>query len=356
MRDEEFMKRALELAKSRKGYTHPNPTVGAIVVKEGKVVSEGVHERAGSPHAEVVAIERAGQKARGATLYVTLEPCSHWGRTPPCTDLIIRSGISRVVVATTDPNPLVSGKGIKKLKESGIEVEVGVLEEEAKELNEDFFTYITQKRPYVTLKWAQSADGKLATLSGSSKWLTSPESRKRAHELRREASAVLVGVNTVIRDDPLLTVRLVPSERQPVRIVIDPSLRIPLDAKLVRNKEAPTWVITKEGGKKKKELEKLGVEVFVLDDLSVKNILKVLYEKEIMHLLVEGGARTLSHFLKEGIFDRVCVFTAPKLMGEGLSVGGRKPGDVSELLELKLRRLERIGDDIFALYKRPQAT
>ncbi|RME13010.1 MAG: bifunctional diaminohydroxyphosphoribosylaminopyrimidine deaminase/5-amino-6-(5-phosphoribosylamino)uracil reductase RibD, partial [Aquificota bacterium] len=175
MDDLKFMKRALELALLRKGLTHPNPAVGCVIVKEGEIVAEGYHERAGMPHAEVVALERAGERAKDATLYVTLEPCTHFGRTPPCTDAIIKAGIKRVVVATLDPNPLVSGRGVERLRNAGIEVQVGVLEEEAKRLNEDFFTYITQKRPYITLKWAQSVDGSLATRTGDSQWITSEE-------------------------------------------------------------------------------------------------------------------------------------------------------------------------------------
>ncbi|MDW8097261.1 MAG: bifunctional diaminohydroxyphosphoribosylaminopyrimidine deaminase/5-amino-6-(5-phosphoribosylamino)uracil reductase RibD, partial [Aquificaceae bacterium] len=201
------MRRALELALQRKGLTHPNPTVGCVVVKDGRIVGEGYHERAGMPHAEVVALQRAGEKARGATLYVTLEPCTHFGRTPPCTDAILKAGVKRVFVATLDPNPLVSGAGVERLRRAGLEVSVGLLQEEARRINEDFFTYISLKRPYITLKWAQSVDGTLATHAGHSKWISSEESRAFAHRLRAEATAVLVGINTALRDDPELTVR-----------------------------------------------------------------------------------------------------------------------------------------------------
>ena len=346
------MRLALQLAKKRKGYTHPNPTVGAVVVKNGKIVGLGYHERAGKPHAEVMAINQAGEKAAGATLYVTLEPCSHYGRTPPCTNLIIEKKIKRVVVATLDPNPQVAGKGVERLKRAGIEVDIGVLEKEAKELNEDFFVYITQKRPFVTLKWAQTIDGKLATLTGDSKWISSYESRKLAHILRREATAVLVGVNTVIKDDPQLTVRHVPTERQPVRIVLDPELRIPLKAKILDTSEADTIVVTGEYDNEKIDLlRKRNVKVLSLRDLSLKNILRVLYEHEIMHLLVEGGPKTLSVFLAEKLFDKISVFIAPKIMGEGMSLKGFIVERIEDVLKLSKRKSLELGGDIYIEYE-----
>lgn len=350
--DKNYMKLALSLAKKRKGYTHPNPTVGAVVVKEGKIVGLGYHEKAGKPHAEVMALGQAGEKAKGATLYVTLEPCTHFGRTPPCTDAIIRSGIKRVVVATLDPNPLMSGKGVEKLRNAGIEVDVDVCEKEARELNEDFFTYITQERPYITLKWAQTLDGKLATLTGSSKWITSKESRKVAHILRREATAVLVGVNTVIKDDPHLTVRFVPTEKQPVRIILDPELEVPLSAKVLNTEEAPTIVITKKENEKAEKLKEKGVQVLILKGFNLKNILKKLKELEIMHLMVEGGPRTLTSFLKEGFFDRIVVFIAPKIMGEGLSIGDLGIRSIEESLKVRKKKVENLGEDLVIFFKR----
>ncbi len=342
------MSLALQVAKKRKGYTHPNPTVGAVVVKNGKVVGIGYHEGAGKPHAEVVAINQAGDKAKGATLYVTLEPCSHYGRTPPCTNLIIQSKVKRVVVATLDPNPKVAGKGVERLRRAGIEVDVGVLEKEARELNEDFFVYITQGRPYITLKWAQTLDGKLATLTGDSKWISSYESRKLAHILRREATAVLVGINTVIKDDPQLTVRHVPTERQPVRVVIDPNLRIPLKSKVLDTSVAKTIILTSvEDGEKLEILKAKGIEIIQLDKLNVGNILKALYEREIMHLLVEGGAKTLSTFLKEKRFDRICVFIAPKIMGKGFDIEWEKVEKINETLKLNKRKCLNIERDIY---------
>ena len=351
--DKNFMHLALQLARKRKGYTHPNPTVGAVVVKNGKIVGLGYHERAGKPHAEVVAINQAGDEAKEATLYVTLEPCTHYGRTPPCTNLILEKKLKRVVVATLDPNPKVSGKGVERLKKAGIQVDVGVLEREARELNEDFFVYISQGRPYVTLKWAQTLDGKLATLTGNSKWISSYESRKLAHILRREATAVLVGINTIIKDDPQLTVRYVPAEKQPLRIIIDPKLKIPLNSKVLDVSEARTMIVTSEcDSKKVKLLESRGVEIIKLENLSVSTILKELYRREIMHILVEGGPKTLSRFLEKKLFDRVAVFIAPKVMGEGLTIEGLGIKKVEQALKLKKSKSLNLGEDIYVEWKR----
>ncbi|RMH08689.1 MAG: bifunctional diaminohydroxyphosphoribosylaminopyrimidine deaminase/5-amino-6-(5-phosphoribosylamino)uracil reductase RibD [Aquificota bacterium] len=344
---------ALELARLRKGLTHPNPTVGAVVVKEGRVVGQGYHERAGMPHAEVVALQQAGELVRGADLYVTLEPCTHYGRTPPCTDAIIRAGVKRVVIATLDPNPVVSGKGVEKLRSSGIEVRVGVLEEEAKRLNEDFFTYITQKRPYITLKLAQSIDGCIATKRGDSKWITSRESRDFAHRLRAEATAVLVGINTVLRDDPLLTIRAFPWERQPLRVVLDPELKIPMECNLVKDPSAKTLVFTSsEKEEKIKALEEVGVEVVLQKPLSLRGVLDELFAREVMHLLVEGGARTVSGFIKEGLYDRFFVFFAPILIGDGVKISDLGVELLSEAPRLCLRGVKVFGGDLAVEYVR----
>ena len=355
MDDVRFMRRALELALLRKGLTHPNPTVGCVIVKDGKIVGEGYHEKAGMPHAEVVALQKAGERAKGATLYVTLEPCSHHGRTPPCTDAIIRAGLKKVVIATLDPNPLVSGRGVARLREAGIEVVLGVLEEEAKRINEDFFTYITQRRPYVTLKWAQSIDGTMGTKTGDSKWISSEESRAFAHRLRAEASAVLVGINTALRDDPELTVRAFEWERQPLRIVLDPQLRISEGLKLVKDGKAQTLVVTaKEDRDKIDRLQELGVKVIIATSedgrLNLGEVLRELYFLDVMHLLVEGGAYTLTSFIKEGLFDRIWVFLAPVLLGDGKRIGDLDINYVREAKRLRLRDLKRFGEDVALEY------
>ncbi|WP_448587647.1 bifunctional diaminohydroxyphosphoribosylaminopyrimidine deaminase/5-amino-6-(5-phosphoribosylamino)uracil reductase RibD [Thermocrinis sp.] len=352
MTDEHFMEIALQLARERKGLTHPNPTVGCVIVKDGKIIAQANHEKAGKPHAEAKALEIAGKEAEGSTLYVTLEPCTHWGRTPPCTDAIIKAKVKRVVIATLDPNPLVSGKGAEKLRQAGIEVRVGVLEDQAKRLNEDFFTYITKKRPYITLKFAQSIDGSLATKSFHSKWISSEESRKHAHRLRSEATAILVGINTVLRDDPRLTVRAFEWERNPHRIVLDPKLKIPMDCHLVKDKEAKTIVITASENKEKiKALEDEGVEVLLAEYqegmLNLREVLRELYFKEVMHLLVEGGARTLTGFLKEGFYDKLCVFVAPMVIGEGVRIGDLGVRKVEEGIKLRLRDVRLFQEDVF---------
>ncbi|NPB06808.1 MAG: bifunctional diaminohydroxyphosphoribosylaminopyrimidine deaminase/5-amino-6-(5-phosphoribosylamino)uracil reductase RibD [Aquificae bacterium] len=344
--DEGYMRLALQLARRKKGSTHPNPTVGAVVVKDGKIVAVGQHEGPGKPHAEAVALKRAGKEAEGSTLYVTLEPCTHHGRTPPCCELILEKGVRRVVIAVRDPNPQAGG-GVEYLKEAGLEVEVGVLEEEARRLNEDFFTFVTHDRPFVTLKWAQTLDGKLATSEGKSKWITSEESRKLAHALRREATAVLVGVGTVLKDDPLLTVRLVPTERQPVRVVLDPQLRIPLDSKLVKDKSAPTWVLTATESEKTKALREEGVKIVLVKEFTLPQVLKKLKELEVVHLLVEGGAETLTAFLREGLFDRIALFMSPRFFGEGIGIGALGVKEVEDAPPLRRRRLVPLGDEVF---------
>ncbi len=353
MNHSDFMKIALSLAERRKGLTHPNPTVGCVIVKDGKVVGRGYHERAGKPHAEVVALQEAGEKARGSTVYVTLEPCSHYGKTPPCSDALIKAGVKEVFVALQDPNPLVSGKGINRLKEAGIKVYVGLCEEEARRLNEDFFLYIREKRPYITLKMAQSIDGRFATLTGDSKWITSEESRRLAHKLRAEASAILVGVGTVISDDPQLTVRHVKTDKQPLKVILDPNLDTPLSSKVF--KEGRTIIFTSR--REVEEIKKLNdVEVINLELVNgafdLQEVVRKLYEREVMHLMVEGGGYTITSFLRAGLFDRVCVFQAPKFIGEGKGVGDLGVRRVSESITLKLREFKQLSSDVYLEYVR----
>ncbi len=353
MNHSDFMKIALSLAERRKGLTHPNPTVGCVIVKDGKVVGRGYHERAGKPHAEVVALQEAGEKARGSTVYVTLEPCSHYGKTPPCSDALIKAGVKEVFVALQDPNPLVSGKGINRLKEAGIKVYVGLCEEEARRLNEDFFLYIREKRPYITLKMAQSIDGRFATLTGDSKWITSEESRRLAHKLRAEASAILVGVGTVISDDPQLTVRHVKTDKQPLKVILDPNLDTPLSSKVF--KEGRTIIFTSR--REVEEIKKLNdVEVINLELVNgafdLQEVVRKLYEREVMHLMVEGGGYTITSFLRAGLFDRVCVFQAPKFIGKGKGVGDLGVRRVSESITLKLREFKQLSSDVYLEYVR----
>lgn len=351
MTDKAFMSLALSLAKRRKGLTHPNPTVGCVIVKEGEVVGLGFHEGAGRPHAEVVALDQAGDEAEGSTLYVTLEPCTHHGRTPPCVEAILKAKVKRVVVAVEDPNPAVSGKGIERLRSEGIEVDVGVLKEEARLLNEDFFTYITSNRPYVTLKLAQTLDGRIATVTGDSRWITSSESRRFAHRLRLEASAILVGINTVLRDDPLLTVRYLPVRKRILKVVIDPELEIPDEANVLDRSGGDTLVVhTRRDPGKEEILRKKGANLLFMERIDLRKLLKTLRDMGVMHLLVEGGGYTVTQFLKEGLFDRLVLFQAPKLLGEGIGIGDLGVERVEESLKLSLRREIRIGEERFFEY------
>lgn len=351
MNDIDYMKLALQIAKSTRGQTSPNPIVGSVVVKDGQIVGIGAHLKAGEGHAEVQALKMAGEKARGATIYVTLEPCSHYGKTPPCADLIIERGIKRAVIATTDPNPKVAGNGIQKLKDAGIEVVVGVCREEADKMNAVFFHYIKTKRPYVTLKTAMTLDGKIATKTGESKWITSGEAREDAHYYRHVNDAILVGVGTVIADDPSLTTRLPLGGKQPIRIVLDRHLRTPLKAKLVQDQLAPTWIITTEHASEEKEyqLRENGVRVIRLPDFSLSSVLNVLGEQKITSLFVEGGAEISGSFLKEQLVHQWIIYVAPKAFGGRAApsaVAGEGIAKVKEAFLFEWEEVTRIGPDL----------
>ena len=349
-----FMKRALKIAREYKGYTHPNPAVGAVLVKNGKIIGEGAHKKAGDLHAERIAILNAKEDVEGSTLYVTLEPCCHYGKTPPCTDAIIDGKIKKVVVATLDPNPLVAGKGVEILRKQGIEVEVGLLEEEAKELNEDFFVYIQKNRPFVHIKFAETIDGKIATKTGSSKWITGEEARKFTHILRKEAGAVLVGVGTVLKDNPELTVRHIDALKQPKRILIDRFLETPVDFNIFNNK-AETILITSEEAEKSKltQLEKReNIKIYILPlengKFKIEDTLDLLKGEQIIHILVEGGKGLITSFIKEKMFDKISAFIAPKIIGEdGISVVGELGVEnINEAIQLKTKKIQQLGNDI----------
>ncbi|MDH4101157.1 MAG: bifunctional diaminohydroxyphosphoribosylaminopyrimidine deaminase/5-amino-6-(5-phosphoribosylamino)uracil reductase RibD [Nitrospirota bacterium] len=352
--DTRFMRRALTLARRGQGKTSPNPLVGAVVVKKGLIVGEGYHQRAGGPHAEVIALEGAGKKAAGATLYISLEPCCHTGKkTPPCTGAIIASGVKRVVVAMKDPNPKVSGRGIQQLRDAGIEVSVGTLGPEAQRLNEIFRKYITTGTPFVRLKIAETLDGKIATASGESQWITGEAARKHGHRLRSWSDAILVGVNTVIHDDPLLTVRSVKG-KAPLRIVVDSTLRTPVTAKIVAENPVNTIIASTSAAppQKVQSLRERGVEVLTVEDeagkVSLPALMKALGERGITSVLIEGGAEIAAAALKSGIVDRVFFFIAPKIMG-GLNskaaIGGDSPKALSQAVSLVNVSARRIGDD-----------
>lgn len=323
--DEKHMRHALALAEKARGETSPNPLVGAVVVKGRKIIGEGYHQRAGMPHAEVIALAEAKEKARRATLYVNLEPCVHYGRTPPCVDAIVKAGLSRVVIATPDPNPLVNGQGIRLLRQAGIKVDCGLLQKEAERLNEFFFTYHQQQRPFVILKWAMSLDGRTSTDSGDSRWISNQASRQYVHQLRSQVDAILVGVETVIRDDPSLNIRLKGYRgRQPKRVILDYYLKIPLTARCVAKKNGgEAWVITSKETEVEKirSLTKQGAKVICLSGrggkIDLKRVMELFFREQILSVLVEGGRRVAGSFIRQKLVDKIVAFVAPKIIGGG---------------------------------------
>ncbi len=336
-----FLAEAIKLAERARGRTSPNPLVGAVIVKGGRVIARGYHKQAGFPHAEIEAIRRSTSSPKGATLYVNLEPCFHWGKTPPCVDAIINAGVKKVVIATKDPNPKVSGKSVRKLRRAGIRVVTGVMEREAEKLNEVFFLNMKKKRPFVAAKCAQSLDGKIATRTGKSKWITSKEARTYARSLRDKYDAVLVGISTVIEDDPALDgIRKIP-----YKVVIDPKLRLPLQSRLVKRSPEELIVFhSADAGKNKKtQLEKKGVRLFVFKDL--KNILKTLYKLEVMSVFVEGGAETLGRFFDKKLVDKIHFFYAFKVIGgrDALaSIGAQGVSSLQKAVFIKDVEIERV--------------
>ncbi|MGA2667743.1 MAG: bifunctional diaminohydroxyphosphoribosylaminopyrimidine deaminase/5-amino-6-(5-phosphoribosylamino)uracil reductase RibD [Ignavibacteria bacterium] len=351
--DEQFIKRCLELAFKGAGYTSPNPMVGCIIVKNGKILAEGFHKQFGADHAEINAINSALKRKkdlRGSSLYVNLEPCSHTGKTPPCTDRIIENRIGEVVIGTIDPNPLVNGKGIKKLKKAGIKVRTEVLEEECREFNKFYFKYIKTGLPYVTIKLAQTIDGKIADMEGNSKWISSPESRKYVHELRSRYDSVLIGKNTLEKDDPELTVRHFKG-RNPYRIVIDRNLTTDLNKNLFSDGFTDRTIII-SAEKADPFLDKIFGErrirliVSKLKDnkIDLKDALKKIGKVGITSVIIEGGAYTSTEFLEQGVADDLLIFIAPEIMGKGLS--SFIPEKKIDLTKHKNINCKKIGKDI----------
>jgi diaminohydroxyphosphoribosylaminopyrimidine deaminase/5-amino-6-(5-phosphoribosylamino)uracil reductase len=355
-RDEKYMRMALRLAAKAHGRTSPNPMVGAVVVKDGRVVAGGWHKKAGEPHAEAVALRKAGAAANGATLYVTLEPCSHVNkRTPPCSPLVIRSGVKRVVIAMIDPNPRVSGGGVRAIRKAGIEVVTGVLEPEASRLNEAFVKHVTKKVPFVTLKIAQTLDGKIATASGESKWITGGKAREEGHRLRDQDDAILAGINTVLKDNPSLTARI-PGGRDPIRVIVDSTLRIPLTANVLTQKSSAKTIVatlTRSSKAKIKKIQDRGAEVLIVRSdkgrVDLKDLMKKLGKMDIMSVLIEGGAEINASALKAGIVDKVIMFIAPALMTgrDALcSIGGASPVKLSQAIRLRDVTTRFVGEDL----------
>lgn len=356
----EHMERALALARDAAGSTSPNPAVGAVVVRNGEVVGEGHTQPAGQAHAEVVALRRAGARARGATLFVTLEPCSHHGRTPPCADAIIEAGVASVTMAVMDPNPLVSGQGEARLLDAGVSVGVGDGGDEAAELIAPHAKFVRTGTPLVTAKFAMSLDGKIATRTGDSKWITSAESRRYAHELRRRSDAIMVGIGTALADDPQLTARDVdgvPLPRQPLRVVVDSASRLPSDAAMLSQPGDTLVAMAREDAGARARLEAAGALVFVAGDgdgrgddrVNLGALLSELGRREITSVLVEGGGALLGSLFDEGLVDRVVGFVAPVIIGgaDALSpVGGSGAARMADAVRLSGARVERIGGDV----------
>ena len=350
--DKRYMRLALRLALRGAGRTSPNPMVGAVLVRSGRVIATGYHKQAGGDHAEIVALRRAGDRARGATLYINLEPCNHQGLTPPCTLSLIRSGVKRVVAGMLDPNPLVSGRGKRRLTQAGIQVRVGLLEAECQRLNEAFKKYITRRTPFVILKLAATLDGKIATSTGESKWITETASRRYVHHVRNQVDAVVVGVGTVLADDPQLTCRL-PAGRDPRRVVLDGHLRIPLTARLLHQPEPEkTIVVTGSQAPMKKVKTILGfgnqVWTFPLrkDGIPFGALLKRLGAMGLLSVMIEGGAITARRALKEKAVDKILFFYAPKIIGgDGRAMiealGIKKMSHCRTIKNMAIQRFER---------------
>ena len=355
--DIKYMQRALELAKKGAGYTNPNPLVGAVIVKDGRVIGEGYHEVYGGHHAEVNAFLNATEDVKGATMYVTLEPCSHYGKTPPCARAIVEKGIKKVIIGLKDPNPLVSGKGIKILEEAGIEVITGILEQEGRKLNEIFLKYITTKLPFCIMKTAMTLDGKIATYTNASKWITGELSRKYVHEIRNRVAGIIVGIGTVLEDDPALTTRFEDGRgSDPIRVIVDSSARIPLEAKVLNlQSDKKTIIATTEKADKSKlkALVEKGAEIIIIPSKNGKVdltlLMKELGERKLDSVLLEGGSELNYAALEAGFIDKVNAFIAPKIIcgnSAKTPVGGKGKAYMSEAIKLNNIDIYRFGDDM----------
>lgn len=360
--DIEYMRRAMELAERGVGFTNPNPMVGAVIVKGGKVIGEGWHERCGEWHAERNAFKNCTVPAEGATMYVTLEPCCHYGKTPPCTEAIIEHGIARVVVGMEDPNPLVAGKGIALLREAGIEVVCGVEEEALREQNRVFLKYISTKLPWVAMKTAMTLDGKIATRTGDSKWITGAEARAYVHELRHRFMAIVVGIGTAVADDPLLNCRIEGrGVRQPIRVVVDSNARLSLDSQLVKTAGEYRTIVahTRFAPEERvKALRETGVEMLLCKEkeglVDVRNLLELLGQSGIDSILLEGGGSLNYTFLAEGLADELYAFIAPKIVG-GMNaktpVEGAGMEKMADAINLELENVLNVGHDVLLKLK-----
>jgi diaminohydroxyphosphoribosylaminopyrimidine deaminase/5-amino-6-(5-phosphoribosylamino)uracil reductase len=350
---EYFMNKAIRLALKAKAETSPNPMVGAVVVRNGRIVGEGYHKKAGLAHAEVVALDEAGRKSKGATLYVTLEPCVHFGRTPPCVDRIIKSGIKEVIIGMIDPNPLNNGRGVSILKQHKIKIEVGILEDKLRRINEAFIKYITKRMPFVTVKVAQSLDGKIATRTGDSKWITSDKSRGYAHRLRQDYDAIMVGVNTILRDNPKLDTWF--SKKHPVKIVVDSQLSTKQDANIFsKNSKVIIVTLPISPGQETENRKILTQKAKILEvkekagQINLKDMMKKLALAEITNILVEGGGTLNGALFDEGLVDKILFFISPKIIGgkEAISsVMGQGILRIDNAIKISNMKVKRFGGD-----------
>jgi len=354
--DQKYIKHAITLAKKGRGWVNPNPLVGAVIVKNGKVIGEGYHEYFGGPHAEINAIEKATESVKDATLYVTMEPCSHHGKTPPCTEAIITSGIRKVVAGISDPNPLVNGKGLKILAGAGIEVRSGIGSAAITKMNEAFLKYIVTGLPFCVLKTAMTLDGKIATVENASRWISGEDSRKCVHELRQENSAVMVGINTVLYDDPLLNTRRIHKKnRDPLKIIVDTTGRIPLESKVLQMNPQLTILATSDkiDPAKKRDLERMGAQVLICPlkegKVDLGYLMFSLGRMGIDSVMLEGGSSIAFSALMEGIVDKVISFIAPKIIGGAAApspVGGTGLPQMDEAIVVENWNYKRLGSDI----------
>ena len=352
MNDEHYMKLALKLAAKGRGYASPNPMVGAVLVKDDRIIGQGYHQCCGQNHAEINAIQNSSENVAGATLYVTLEPCCHHGKTPPCTDMIIQHKIARVVIGATDSNPLVSCQGINCLQSAGIEIKTGILDDECRNLNEVFFHYMETGLPFVTVKYAQTLDGRIATASGQSQWISSPASLRFAHQLRAEHDAILVGIGTVLKDNPALTVRRVRG-RNPLRIVVDSDLAVTTDTNVMQNlSQTPTLIVTTKdaSGPLFQKLARAGAELITVDadggHVNLRKLLQLLAARNISSVLIEGGAQIITSAFKDNLVNRLITVIAPKIIGKGVeAIGDLNICDLKEAKILSVRSVMKKGGD-----------
>jgi diaminohydroxyphosphoribosylaminopyrimidine deaminase/5-amino-6-(5-phosphoribosylamino)uracil reductase len=354
MTDEFYMKRALQLARRGEKGVSPNPLVGAVIVRHDRIIGEGYHRRFGGPHAEINAVRNAFEPVAGATVYITLEPCRHHGKTPPCVETLIAERPARVVIGMTDPNPLVCGGSIERLRQAGIETTVGVLEADCRRLNERFIKFMQTRIPFVTLKYAQTLDGRIATSDGYSRWISSPASLRFAHTLRAVHDGILIGAGTLLQDDPELTVRLVRG-RSPVRIIVDTRLRLPLHARVLQDQDrARTIIATTEAAspEKRAALDQMGIETIPVDrnrhaQVDLHKLLIELGKRDISSVLVEGGARIITSVLQQRLADRLIVVIAPKITGRGIeAVGELGIRSMDDAMKISVRKVTRKGGDL----------